>query len=165
MSVNLFSPEVTEIDHIPEEIRIMVGDIILISASIQRHLSEIFAKVIGASPAYYSYIGHDLDVSKTITAIKRFAKSPDCSFTVDDEFIKTINKCLKIFEKRNKIAHGAMFFDENMLMRYEIETGVKPQRVFRILGTVYFTKILAEAKSALWAIRLENAKLSRATST
>lgn len=89
------TPDITEVDHLPVEFRIRAGDIILVSALIQQQLSELFAHIVGVNPAVFTYLGHELDTSKMITAIKRLVKSDDCPGEADSKLISLLNQCVK----------------------------------------------------------------------
>jgi hypothetical protein len=155
------TPEITEIDHLPVEFRTRAGDIILVCALIQQQLSELFAHIVGLNPAVFTYLGHDLDTSKMITATKRLVKSDDCPADVDSQLIGTLNQCAKALQERNNVAHGPMLYDSGMLMRFELRGGDKPHRVARQLSLGYFDKALADAKAALWALRLQVIELNK----
>lgn len=155
------SPQITEIDHLPVEFRTKVGDIILVCALIQEQLSELFAHIVGLNPAVFTYLGHDLDTSKMITATKRLVKSDDCPTDVDSQLIGILNQCAKALEERNKIAHGPLLYYSGMLMRSELRGGDKPHRVAQGLSLAYFDKALADAKAALWALRLQVIELNK----
>lgn len=154
------TPDITEIDHLPVEFRTRAGDIILVCALIQQKLSELFAHIVGLNPAVFTYLSHDLDTSKMITAIKRLVKSADCPGEVDSQLIGTLNQCAKALQERNNVAHGPMIYDSGMLMRFEIEGGEKPHRVARILSMTYFDMALFDAKAALWALRTQVIELN-----
>ena len=152
-------PNKTEIDYIPSEIRTTVGDIILTSALIQHQLSELFAHIIAVNPAIFTYLGHDIDTNKIITAMKRLLKSNDCPIGIDIELVSVLNKCAMALQERNNIAHGGMRYVNGELMRFEIQGGEKPHRVANRLSFDYFDKVLSDMKSALWAIRQHTIRL------
>ncbi|NTZ44043.1 hypothetical protein G7A66_13335 [Altererythrobacter sp. SALINAS58] len=151
----------TEIDHVPVEVRTRAGDIILTCALIQQQLAELFAHIVGLNPAIFTYLGHDLDTSKMITAIKRLAKSDDCPSEVDTKLISTLNQCAKVLQERNNVAHGPMVYVNEMLMRFEVKGGEKPHRVAQGLSIAYFDKTLGDAKAALWALRQQVIQLNK----
>ena len=155
------APDITEIDHMPVEYRTRAGDIVLTCALIQRQLSELFAHIVGLNPAVFTYLGHDLDTSKMITAIKRLAKSDDCPSEVDGKLITTLNRCGKALQERNNVAHGPLAYDSGMLMRFQIEGGDQPHRVAQQLTMAYFDKALRDAKAALWALREQVIELNK----
>ena len=155
------TPDTTEIDYLPVEFRIKAGDIILVCALIQQQLSELFAHIVGLNPAVFTYLGHDLDTSKMITAIKRLVKSDDCPNEVDGQLTAILNKCSKALQERNNVAHGPMLYDSGMLMRFEIKGGDKPHRSAQFLSMPYFDKALGDAKAALWDLRQQVIQLNK----
>ena len=155
------TPEITEIDHLPVEFRTKAGDIILVCALIQQQLSELFAHIVGLNPAVFTYLGHDLDTSKMISAIKRLVKSDDCPTEVDAQLITTLNKCEKALRERNNVAHGPMVYVDGMLVRFEVKGGDKPHRLAQGLSMPYFDKALGDAKAALWELRQQVIQLNK----
>lgn len=155
------APTLTEVDYIPKEIRERVGEILLTASIIQHQLSDLFANIAGLQPSIFTYLGHDIDTSKMITAIKRLAKSDDCPIAVDAELIAALNKCGDVLRKRNSVAHGSMAFVDGTLFRYQLEGGEKPHRLVQGLNQAYFDALLAEAKAALWALRVQGAAISK----
>ena len=155
------TPDITEIDHLPVEFRTKAGDTILVCALIQQELSELFAHIVGLNPAVFAYLGHDLDTSKMITAIKRLVRSDDCPSEVDAQLITILNRCGKALQERNNVAHGPLLYDSGMLMRFQIEGGDKPHRVAQQLTMAYFAKALGEAKAALWELRQQVIQLNK----
>lgn len=155
------TPTVTEVDYIPKEIRERVGEIVLTAAIIQHQLADVFAQIAGMRPSVFTYLGHDLGTSKMIIAIKRLVKSDDCPITVDAGLIAALNKCGEVLKKRNSVAHGSMAFVDSVLFRYQLEGGDKPRRLVQGLNLAYFDELLAEAKAALWALRIQGAEISK----
>ena len=155
------TPNKTEIDYIPPEIRTTVGDIILTSALIQHQISDLFAKAIAVNPAIFTYLAHDIDINKIIIAMKRLLKSNDCPTGIDREILSVLTKCAKVFQERNNIAHGAMLYVDGTLIRFEIQGGETPYRVANGLSLAYFDKVLSDMKAALWAIRQHSIRLGR----
>lgn len=95
-----------EVDYILKEIRKRVGEIVLTAAIIQRQLSDVFAHIVGVRPSVFTYLGHDLDTSKMITAIKRLVKSDYYLIAVDAGLIAALNKCGEVIKKHNSVAHA-----------------------------------------------------------
>lgn len=155
------APDLTEIDHIPEQVRLKAGDIVLTAALIQQQLAELFSEIIGVIPAIFTYLGHNLDTSQTRTALMRLIKSDDVPVETSATLIQTLKKCDKVLQKRNKIAHNPMVYVDNMLMRFEVEGGNKPHRVAKGLGLHDFEAILLEMKDVLWSLRLEVTELRK----
>ena len=155
------TPEITEIDHLPLEFRTKAGDIILVCALLQQELSELFAHIVGLNPAVFTYLGHDLETSKMITAIKRLVKSDDCPNKVGSRLISILNKCENALKERNNVAHGPLLYGSGMLMRFEIKGGDKPHRLAKVLSMAYFDKALGDAKAALWELRLEVTQINK----
>jgi hypothetical protein len=155
------TPDITEIDHLPVEFRTRAGDIILVCALIQQQLADLFAHIVGLNPAIFTYLGHDLDTSKMITAIKRLVKSDDCPNHVNGQLPAILNKCSKALQERNNVAHGPMAYDSGMLMRFEIRGGDKPHRLAQALSMTYFDQTLGDAKAALWELRLQVIELNK----
>jgi len=154
-------PNITEVDYIPREIRERVGDIVLTAAIIQHQLSDLFAYIVGLQPSVFTYLGHDLDTSKMITAIKRLVKSDDCPIDVDAGLVTALNKCGEVLKKRNSVAHGSMAFVDGVLFRYQLEGGDKPHRLAQGLNLAYFDELLSEAKAALWVLRTQGTAISK----
>ena len=155
------TPDIKEIDHLPVEFRTRAGDIILVCSLIQQQLSELFAHIVGINPAVFTYLGHDLDTSKMITAIKRLVKSDDCPNEVDGHLTTTLNKCAKALQERNNVAHGPLLYVGGMLIRFEIKGGDKPHRLAQVLSMAYFDKVLGDAKTALWELRQQVIQLNK----
>lgn len=155
------TPTITEVDYIPMEIRERVGEIVLTAAIIQHQLSDLFAHIAGLRPSVFVYLGHDLDTSKMIKAIKRLVKSEDCPIDVDAGLIAALNRCDQVLTKRNSVAHGSMAFVDGVLFRYQLEGGDKPHRLVQGLNLAYFDELLSETKAALWALRAQGAKISK----
>lgn len=155
------TPDITEIDHLPVEFRTRAGDIILVCALMQQQLSDLFAHIVGLNPAIFTYLGHDLDTSKMITAIKRLVKSDDYPNQVDGQLTTILNKCAKALQERNNVAHGPLLYDSGMLMRFEIKGGAKPHRLAQVLSMAYFDRALGDAKTALWELRQQVIQLNK----
>ena len=155
------TPSITEIDYVPVEFRLTVGEIFLTSAMVQHQLVELFAKIVGVNPAIFVYLGHTLDTSQTIKALQRLIKSDDAPIQTSSALSDVLKRCIKILEERNKIAHSAIIYVDNMLMRSEVEGGNKPKRVMRVLTLEHFTFVLREMKSVLWDLRSEVGRLQR----
>ncbi|MBN8844867.1 MAG: hypothetical protein J0H88_16625 [Sphingomonadales bacterium] len=155
------TPDITEIDHLPVEFRTKAGDIILVCALIQQQLANLFAHIVGLNPAIFTYLGHDLDTSKMITAIRRLVKSDDCPNQVNGQLPTILNKCAKALQERNNVAHGPMTYDSGMLVRFEIKGGDKPHRLVKVLSMAYFDQALEDAKAALWELRLQVIELNK----
>lgn len=154
------TPDLTEIDYLPIEYRIRVGEIILVCAVMQNNLSSLFAHIALINPSVFTYLGHDIDTSKMIKAIQRLVKSDDCPTEVDSGIISVLKKCQKVLTKRNDVAHGPLHYIDGMLIRSELVGGDKPHRLARGLSLQYFDQTLAEAKSALWDLRLQLGRLT-----
>lgn len=155
------TPEITEIDHLPVEFRTRAGDLILVCALIQQQLADLFSHIVGLNPAVFTYLGHDLDTAKMITAIKRLVKSDDCPNEVDGQIITILNRCAKALQERNNVAHGPLIYDSGMLMRFEIKGGDKPHRVAQGLSMACFDKALGDAKAALRELRQQVIQLNK----
>ncbi len=156
----------TEIDSVPPEIRQLVGDIILNFALLQSQLSELFAAVCQAKQSYFTYLGHNVDISTMTTAIIRLLSSyekPEGDFS---SLIRCLKKCKELSEERNKMAHSSLIFDPQakLLMRSEIRGGSESGRVGQILRGEHFQSILSSLKKQMWTIRMfmiENHRYSR----
>jgi hypothetical protein len=155
------TPSITEIEYVPENIRLVVGDIILTAAIIQEQLARLFAVIVEVNPAVFVYLGHTLDTSQMIKALKRLIKSDDAPIPTSKTLSDTLTRCAKALEKRNMIAHYPIIYVDNMLMRSEIRGGKKPHRVAQVLNIIYFQSLLLDMKSTVWELRCELGALQR----
>jgi hypothetical protein len=155
------TPSISEIDYVPNDFRLVVGDIFLTSAIIQHQLAELFAKITGINSAIFVYLGHTLDTSQTIKALQRLVKSDDAPVETSSTLSDSLKRCIKVLEERNKIAHNPLIYVDSMFMRSEVRGGPKPHRVMQVLQLSYFTNLLQEMKCVLWELRSEVGALQR----
>jgi hypothetical protein len=146
----------TEIDSIPEEIRILVGDVILNFSLLQSKLSSLFSKLVDAREHHFAYLGQNVDISTMTTAIIRMLGSYEKPPGDFEALIKTLKACKKLSEERNKIAHCALIYDPqaNLLIRSEIEGGNAPGRKGQILNADHFRQTLVQLKKEMWNITI-----------